>query len=136
MNSMPQHVPVMRAEVLQTLAPRDGGIYLDATFGGGGYSEAILTAASCTLYAIDRDPAAIARGAALAARHPGRLQLIHGRFGDMLALLADAGVAALDGIVFDLGVSSFQLDEAGRGFSFRFDGPLDMRMDADRKSVV
>lgn len=127
----PGHLPVMLAEVLARLAPRDGGIYADATFGGGGYARAILEAASCTLFAIDRDPAAIARGAALAARFPGRLHLLHGRFGDLLALLEGRGVRALDGIVFDLGVSSFQLDEGARGFSFRADGPLDMRMGAD-----
>ena len=124
----PGHVPVMLREVLDLLAPRDGGIYLDATFGGGGYTEAILAAARSTVFAIDRDPDAIARGAALAARHPGRLHLIEGRFGDMVDLLAARGVAALDGVAFDLGVSSFQLDEAARGFSFREDGPLDMRM--------
>jgi 16S rRNA (cytosine1402-N4)-methyltransferase len=124
----PGHVPVMLREVLDLLAPRDGGIYLDATFGGGGYTAAILGAADCTVFAIDRDPDAIARGAALAARHPGRLHLIEGRFGDMVDLLAARGVAALDGVAFDLGVSSFQLDEAARGFSFRAEGPLDMRM--------
>jgi 16S rRNA (cytosine1402-N4)-methyltransferase len=118
----------MLAEVLAHLAPRDGGTYLDATFGGGGYARAILEAAACTVVAIDRDPAAIARGAALAALHPGRLRLIEGRFGDLLDLCAAHGVRALDGIVFDLGVSSFQLDEATRGFSFRAEGPLDMRM--------
>ncbi|MDE2580631.1 MAG: 16S rRNA (cytosine(1402)-N(4))-methyltransferase RsmH [Rhodospirillales bacterium] len=130
------HVPVLRAEVLAALAPRDGGIYLDATFGGGGYAEAILSAAACTVFAIDRDPEAIARGAALAARFPGRLHLAQGRFGDVLAgalapdgLLAGHGVRALDGVAFDLGVSSFQLDDPARGFSFRTDGPLDMRMD-------
>jgi 16S rRNA (cytosine1402-N4)-methyltransferase len=124
----PGHVPVMLREVLDLLAPRDGGLYLDATFGGGGYTAAILGAADCTVFAIDRDPDAIARGAALAARHPGRLHLIEGRFGDMVALLAARGIAALDGVAFDLGVSSFQLDEAARGFSFRAEGPLDMRM--------
>jgi 16S rRNA (cytosine1402-N4)-methyltransferase len=122
------HAPVMLAEMLAALAPRDGGIYLDGTFGGGGYSAAILGAADCTVWAIDRDPQAIARGAALAARHAGRLHLLHGGFGDLLALLAGAGVARLDGAVFDLGVSSFQLDDPARGFSFRSDGPLDMRM--------
>lgn len=125
---MSGHVPVMLAEVLAALAPRDGGIYLDATFGGGGYSAALLEAAACTVWAIDRDPDAIARGAALAARHPGRLHLLHGAFADMVDLLAIHGVAALDGVVFDLGVSSFQLDDPARGFSFRHDGPLDMRM--------
>jgi 16S rRNA (cytosine1402-N4)-methyltransferase len=114
--------------VIGLLGPRDGGRYLDATFGGGGYAGAILEAASCTLWAIDRDPDAIARGASLAARFPGRLHLIQGRFGDMLALLAERDVTALDGVVLDLGVSSFQIDEPARGFSFRTDGPLDMRM--------
>jgi 16S rRNA (cytosine1402-N4)-methyltransferase len=126
---MTGHVPVMLQEVLATLRPRAGAIYLDATFGGGGYAAAILEAADCTLWAIDRDPEAIARGAALAARHPGRLHLLHACFGDMLESLAARGVAALDGVVMDLGVSSFQLDQAERGFSFRADGPLDMRMD-------
>jgi 16S rRNA (cytosine1402-N4)-methyltransferase len=118
----------MLEEVLHALAPRDGGLYLDGTFGGGGYAAAILQAAGCTLWAIDRDPDAIARGAGLAARHPGRLHLVQGRFGDMLALMGEAGVTALDGVVLDLGVSSFQLDDPARGFSFRADGPLDMRM--------
>ncbi len=118
----------MLDEVLGRLSPQAGGVYLDATFGGGGYAAAILEAAPCTLWAIDRDPDAIARGAALAARHPGRLHLVEGGFGDMMALLAGRGVAALDGVVLDLGVSSFQIDDPARGFSFRADGPLDMRM--------
>ena len=122
------HIPVMLDEVLDQLAPRPGGVYLDATFGGGGYAAAILERASCTLWAIDRDPEAVARGAALAALHPGRLHLIEGGFGDMMQLLARHGVEALDGVVLDLGVSSFQLDDPRRGFSFRADGPLDMRM--------
>jgi 16S rRNA (cytosine1402-N4)-methyltransferase len=128
---MTGHVPVMLEEVLATLMPRSGATYLDATFGGGGYAAAILAAADCTLWAIDRDPDAIARGAALAARHPGRLHLLHARFGDMLESLSAQGVTQHDGVVMDLGVSSFQLDEAGRGFSFRADGPLDMRMGRD-----
>ncbi len=125
------HVPVMLREVLDQLVPRDGATYLDGTFGGGGYADGILDRAACTLFAIDRDPDAIARGAALAARHPGRLHLLHGSFGDMIELVGSAGVAELDGIVLDLGVSSFQLDDAARGFSFRADGPLDMRMGRD-----
>jgi|tagenome__1003787_1003787.scaffolds.fasta_scaffold20733878_2 16S rRNA (cytosine1402-N4)-methyltransferase len=125
---MSSHVPVMLDEVLATLSPRDGGIYLDGTFGGGGYARAILERACCTLWAIDRDPEAIQRGASLVAEFPGRLHLLHGQFGDMVALLDQAGVSTLDGVVLDLGVSSFQLDDPDRGFSFRFDGPLDMRM--------
>lgn len=132
---MSGHLPVMLAEVLATLAPRDGATYCDGTFGGGGYADAILRAARCTLYAIDRDPEAIARGAALAARHPGRLHLIEGRFGDMLPLLEARGVSRLDGVVLDLGVSSFQLDQPERGFSFRADGPLDMRMEKAGRSA-
>jgi 16S rRNA (cytosine1402-N4)-methyltransferase len=123
------HLPVMLREVLASLAPHAGGSYLDGTFGGGGYAGAILGEAECTLWAIDRDPEAIARGAALAARHPGRLHLVEGRFGDMCALMRAEGVERLDGVVLDLGVSSFQIDDAARGFSFRFDGPLDMRME-------
>ena len=122
------HAPVMLREVLDSLAPRDGGHYLDGTFGGGGYTAAILESADCTVWAVDRDPDAIVRGAALAARFAGRLHLLEGRFGKMLDLLAAEGVAALDGVVLDLGVSSFQIDEAERGFSFMRDGPLDMRM--------
>jgi 16S rRNA (cytosine1402-N4)-methyltransferase len=125
---MSGHLPVMLAEVIAALEPRAGGRYLDGTFGGGGYSSAILQATDCIVWAIDRDPAAIARGAALAERFAGRLHLIEGRFGDMLDLLEQAGVAELDGIVLDLGVSSFQIDDPARGFSFRADGPLDMRM--------
>ena len=126
---MSGHIPVLLAEMQAALAPRDGGIYLDGTFGGGGYARRLLQSAACTLWAIDRDPAAIARGAALVGEFPGRLHLLHGRFGEMLALLAARGVRQLDGVVLDLGVSSFQLDQAERGFSFRVDGPLDMRMD-------
>ena len=124
-----RHIPVMLPDVLRHLRPQAHETHLDGTFGGGGYAAAILNTGA-TLFAIDRDPAAIARGAALAAQHPGRLHLLHGRFGDMVALLAERGVGALDGVVLDLGVSSFQVDQPERGFSFRADGPLDMRMAA------
>ena len=124
------HVPVLLAEVLHHLGPIAGETYLDATFGGGGYATAIL-ATGATLWAIDRDPDAIARGASLAARHPGHLHLVRGDFGDMAALLAGRGVTRLDGIVLDLGVSSFQIDDPARGFSFRHDGPLDMRRSSE-----
>ncbi len=124
---MSGHIPVLLDEVLEHLAPRPGARILDGTFGGGGYAAALLDR-GCTVFALDRDPDAIARGAALAAAHPGRLHLAQGNFGDLLDHLAGWGVAALDGVVLDLGVSSFQLDQPGRGFSFRADGPLDMRM--------
>ncbi|MCC7015804.1 MAG: 16S rRNA (cytosine(1402)-N(4))-methyltransferase RsmH [Rhodospirillales bacterium] len=127
------HVPVMLAEVIAALAPKAGAVYVDATFGGGGYATALLEAAPrARVYGIDRDPAALAEGAPLARRFEGRLALIHGRFGDMAELLAGVGTGAgsVDGIAFDLGVSSMHLDDPKRGFSFRADGPLDMRMNA------
>jgi 16S rRNA (cytosine1402-N4)-methyltransferase len=129
------HTPVLLAEVMQYLAPTADETHLDGTFGGGGYAAAIL-ATGCTLWAIDRDPDAIARGAAVAERFPGRLHLVQGGFGDMRALLEARGVTELDGVVLDLGVSSFQIDDPARGFSFRHDGPLDMRMGRDGPSAA
>ncbi|HEX2116252.1 MAG TPA: 16S rRNA (cytosine(1402)-N(4))-methyltransferase RsmH [Alphaproteobacteria bacterium] len=125
------HIPVLMPEVIGALAPRDGAVYVDGTFGGGGYSRALLEVARCTVCGIDRDPRAIAAGAALAAQHPGRLELFNGRFGDMERLLAARGVTQVDGVALDIGVSSPQIDEPARGFSFRSDGPLDMRMGDD-----
>ncbi len=122
------HLPVMLAEVLEALKPRDGAHYIDGTFGGGGYARAILEACDCRVLGIDRDPEAIARGQALVALYPGRLTLVHGEFSQMDRLLADSGEEGTNGVVLDLGVSSFQFDEPARGFSFRADGPLDMRM--------
>ena len=122
------HLPVMLAEVLKTLEPRDGAHYIDGTFGGGGYARAILEACDCRVLGIDRDPEAIARGEKLAALYPGRLTLVHGDFSQMDRLLAASGEQGTNGVVLDLGVSSFQFDEPERGFSFRADGPLDMRM--------
>jgi 16S rRNA (cytosine1402-N4)-methyltransferase len=130
------HVPVLLDEVVQALHPHDGGLYVDGTFGAGGYSRALLDAADCRVYAIDRDPAAIERGRELAARYAGRLEIIEGRFGDLGSLLTARGVAVVHGVVFDLGLSSPQLDEAARGFSFRFDGPLDMRMSTNGTSAA
>jgi 16S rRNA (cytosine1402-N4)-methyltransferase len=118
------HAPVLLAEVLQALKPRDGGRYVDGTFGGGGYTRAILDAADCKVIAIDRDPEAIARGQKLAREYEGRLELVQGNFSELDTLVEGKA----DGVVLDLGVSSFQLDSAERGFSFRFDAPLDMRM--------
>jgi len=131
-----RHVPVMLAEVIEALAPKGDSIYVDATFGGGGYASAILEAApGARVFGIDRDPAALAEGASLARRFGGRLALLAGRFGDMVELLRGAGVASVDGIAFDLGVSSMHLDDPARGFSFRADGPLDMRMEIGRAHV-
>jgi len=122
--------------MLEALAPRNGAHYIDGTFGGGGYSQAILESADCRVLGIDRDPDAIARGAALVARYAGRLTLVEGRFSQMDRLLETAGETGSDGVVLDLGVSSFQLDQAARGFSFRNDGPLDMRMGRDGASAA
>ena len=123
------HRPVMLDEVVRLLAPRADALYLDATFGAGGYSTALLEAAPCSVVGLDRDPDACARGAALCERYRGRLTVLHGRFGELASLLPAHGFQQVDGIAFDLGVSSPQLDDPARGFSFRADGPLDMRMD-------
>ncbi len=120
------HIPVMLAEVLAALSPRDGGFYVDATFGAGGYSRAILDAARCCVLGLDRDPSAIAAAASLCEAYAGRLTIASSRFGDMERVALDH--PRPDGIVFDLGVSSMQIDRAERGFSFQADGPLDMRM--------
>jgi len=122
------HVPVLLREVVETLRPRDGGIYVDGTFGAGGYSRALLSAAACTVWALDRDSEAVARGAALRAAHPGRLTVLEACFGDMDKELTARGVGAVDGVALDVGVSSPQIDDPARGFSFAADGPLDMRM--------
>ena len=121
------HEPVMRDEVLAALQPRDGGRYVDGTFGAGGYTTAILDAADCRVWAIDRDPDAITNAAALVDKYAGRLTVIEGRFGDMADIMARQGIDTVDGIALDLGVSSMQIDDPARGFSFRSDGPLDMR---------
>jgi 16S rRNA (cytosine1402-N4)-methyltransferase len=130
------HIPVLVDKVVLALAPKPGGIIVDGTFGLGGYTRALLSAAPCRVIGIDRDPSAIAAGRALAEAHPDRLTLIEGRFGEMERLLAAAGIDAVDGVALDLGVSSPQLDDPTRGFSFRFDGPLDMRMGKDGPSAA
>jgi len=121
------HQPVLLEEMLAALAVRADGVYLDATFGAGGYSQAILAAGAGRVLAIDRDPDAVARGRALARSWPN-FTIIEGCFGDAAELLAGHGADRLDGAVLDLGVSSPQLDDAARGFSFAREGPLDMRM--------
>ena len=129
------HTPVLLHEVLEALAPRDGAIYVDGTFGSGGTTGALLEAADCRVWGIDRDPEAVARGQAMAGAYPGRLEIIEGRFGEMDRLVAARGAAPVDGIALDLGVSSPQIDQAERGFSFRADGPLDMRMEGAEKAA-
>jgi 16S rRNA (cytosine1402-N4)-methyltransferase len=129
--SATRHIPVLGVEAVEMLKPRDGGIYLDATFGAGGYARAILDAADTRVIGIDRDRTAIAGGFDLVDRSNGRLTLVEDRFSNLAEVCAAQGACAIDGVVMDVGVSSMQVDEAGRGFSFRLDGPLDMRMGQD-----
>ncbi len=136
MNSGLIHSPVMLNEVLQTLKPADDEIYVDGTFGAGGYTKAFLDSADCTVIAIDRDRDALARANVLKAQYGDRLIFIQGNFGDVEGLLKSAGFEKVDGFVLDVGVSSMQIDQADRGFSFRFDGPLDMRMDQSKGATA
>jgi len=126
-----RHVPVLRDEVMAALALREGGLYLDATFGAGGYTRAILCVRGTKVLALDRDPAAVSEGATLVRAAQGRLWLVRERFGSLDAAARAQGLFGFDGVVFDLGLSSMQLDEASRGFSFKNNGPLDMRMDCE-----
>jgi len=125
------HIPVLGRRVAKFLDVRDGGVYIDVTFGAGGHTRAILAAANCRVLGIDRDRSAIARGADLVESSGGRLTLTEDRFSNLESAARSSGIDSTDGVVFDLGVSSMQLDSAERGFSFRFDGPLDMRMGTD-----
>jgi 16S rRNA (cytosine1402-N4)-methyltransferase len=122
-----RHVPVLIEEALRFLAPAPGGLFIDGTFGAGGYTSAIL-ATGASVIAIDQDPTAIAAAADLRAASRERLTLVEGRFSDLDEIARTHGHARVDGVVLDIGVSSMQLDTAGRGFSFRNEGPLDMRM--------
>ena len=126
-----RHIPVLGREAVEMLAPRDGGIYVDATFGAGGYSRAILGTPGTRVIGIDRDRSAVAAGFDLVGRSDGRLTLVEDRFSNLAAVCAADGSETVDGVVMDVGVSSMQLDEADRGFSFRLGGPLDMRMGHD-----
>ncbi|MGQ0671447.1 MAG: 16S rRNA (cytosine(1402)-N(4))-methyltransferase RsmH [Hyphomicrobium sp.] len=142
-----RHIPVLISEVLEQLAPVPGETYIDATFGAGGYSRALLEATDCKVLALDRDPHAVRDAAALCAQFPGRLTVVEAPFSRLedvargsLSSDAEPGRPSVftppDGIVFDIGVSSMQLDEAERGFSFQRDGPLDMRMSQSGESAA
>jgi 16S rRNA (cytosine1402-N4)-methyltransferase len=123
-----RHIPVLLSQVLAAIGPEARATVIDATFGAGGYTRALLEAGAGRVIAIDRDAHAIAAGSRLVADFPGRLDLVHARFAALDAVARGAGVSAVDAVVLDVGVSSMQLDEPGRGFSFQHDGPLDMRM--------
>ncbi len=131
-----RHIPVLLSEVISALHLRAGGLYLDGTFGAGGYTQAILAAPGTRVLAFDRDPDAIAAGQALVAKYDGRLMLEHAQFSTCVEVAARRGLSGFDGATFDIGVSSMQLDQAARGFSFRFEGPLDMRMSQSGRSAA
>ena len=131
----PGHVPVLLHEAMDALDPRAGGVYVDGTFGGGGYTRALLDRGARVI-ALDRDPSAIRAGETLKASSGGRLELVEARFGELDEVAKRIGVDAVDGVVLDIGVSSMQLDEAARGFSLRFDAPLDMRMGSSGRSAA
>ena len=131
----PGHIPVLLQEAMEALNPRAGRLYVDGTFGGGGYARALLERGARVI-ALDRDPSAVRAGAELAASSGGRLKLVEARFGELDEVVRRLGVNAVDGVVLDIGVSSMQLDEAARGFSLRFDAPLDMRMGSGGRSAA
>jgi 16S rRNA (cytosine1402-N4)-methyltransferase len=129
------HAPVLLAEVMEALAPRAGDVIIDATFGAGGYTRAIL-ATGATVIALDRDPTVQPHAEAVANDYPGKFRLVRTPFSGLAEAFADSGEARLDGVVFDIGVSSMQLDQAERGFSFMRDGPLDMRMSDEGETAA
>ena len=130
------HIPVLGQPAIEFLKVHNGGIYIDGTFGAGGYTRAILAAADCKVIGIDRDQTAIAASADLVEDAKGRLVLTEDNFSNLDTIAREAGYENVDGVVLDLGVSSMQLDTAGRGFSFRLDGPLDMRMGTEGASAA
>lgn len=129
MNTEPAHTSVLKREVIELLAPRSGGLYVDGTFGAGGHSRAILEAADCRVIGMDRDHHVTRFAKKLISDFPGRFGFTEGRFGDMESIVTGLGVGNVDGVLLDLGVSSMQIDTPRRGFSFMNDGPLDMRME-------
>jgi 16S rRNA (cytosine1402-N4)-methyltransferase len=131
-----RHVPVLGRQAIEYLQPKDGSLYIDGTFGAGGYARAILAAANTRVIGIDRDQQAIALGAGLVEESGGRLQLAQDHFSRLDEVAREFGHESVDGVVLDIGVSSMQLDDAERGFSFRLDGPLDMRMGEDGPSAA
>jgi 16S rRNA (cytosine1402-N4)-methyltransferase len=130
------HIPVLAGQMLAFLDPKDDGVYIDATFGGGGHARAILNAAATRVIGLDRDQRAVALGADLVERAAGRLTLVEARFSLLDTVARNLGFEAVDGVVLDLGVSSMQLDQPERGFSFRREGPLDMRMGGSGPSAA
>jgi 16S rRNA (cytosine1402-N4)-methyltransferase len=123
------HISVLADELIAELAPRAGGVYVDGTLGAGGHAERVLAAGAARLVGIDRDPAALAIAGARLASFGDRVALVHATFAEVGRVLADLAITRVDGLVLDLGLSSIQLDEAERGFSFSRPGPIDMRMD-------
>ncbi len=130
-----RHVPVLLASCMEALAVKAGGLYLDGTFGAGGYSRAILERGGRVI-GVDRDPSAIAAGGAMVDEFAGRLRLVEGRFGDLDVIARRLGEPTLDGVALDIGVSSMQIDQGERGFSLRFDAPLDMRMEGRGRTAA
>ena len=126
------HKPVLPEEVMTWLAPRDGQVFVDGTLGGGGHTRMLLERGA-TVIGLDRDEAALERMQVEQVRWQGKLMMVHGNFAEMNRLVAEQGYTAVDGILLDVGVSSFQIDERERGFSFQEDGPLDMRMDRSQE---
>lgn len=131
-----RHIPVLLSSVLESLKPRDGEVYIDGTFGAGGYTRAILEAAKCRVLALDRDPTAIANAQKICGEFGDRLTLIEAPFSTMDAVAQRQGSPLVDGVVLDIGVSSMQLDDPERGFSFQADGPLDMRMSSAGRTAA
>lgn len=131
-----RHIPVLVRPVTDFLKPKDGGVYIDGTFGAGGYARAVLAIPGTRVVGIDRDQSAVAESFALVDAAAGRLTVIEGRFSQLDEIAVSLGFASVDGVMLDLGVSSMQLDRPERGFSFRFDGPLDMRMGGDGLSAA